>query len=124
MVPDQPTNRHAVLLSCLWTANNINIANVIFDILEQSSLQKHTTCWVFLVLYHMLYLCICIFVFACLIHGNIICDILEQFSSKIYNMLGFFGTLSYAVFVYLCMYLVNVLISLRPTHSLSYPSKG
>ena len=37
--------------------------NIIFDILEQSSFQKYATCWVFLALYHMLYLCICIFVF-------------------------------------------------------------
>ena len=51
-----------------------------FDILEQSSLQKYTTCWVFLVLYHIMYFCICIFVFVCLIHGNIIFDILEQSS--------------------------------------------
>ena len=35
--------------------------NVIFDILEQSSFQKYTSCWVFLALCHMLYLCICVF---------------------------------------------------------------
>ena len=38
---------------------------IIFNILEQSSFQKYTTCWVFLALRHMLYLCIlciCIFV--------------------------------------------------------------
>ena len=32
--------------------------NIIFDILEQSSFQKYTTCCVFLALRHMLYLCI------------------------------------------------------------------
>ena len=32
--------------------------NMIFDILEQFSFQKYTTCWVFLALRHMLYLCI------------------------------------------------------------------
>ena len=37
--------------------------NLIFDILEPSSFQKYTTCWVFLALRHMLYLCICVFVF-------------------------------------------------------------
>merc|ERR1712077_39971 len=36
---------------------------MIFDILEQSSFQKYTTCWVFLALSHLLYLCICVFVF-------------------------------------------------------------
>ena len=35
--------------------------NIIFDMLEQSSFQKYTTCWVFLALRHMLYLCICVF---------------------------------------------------------------
>ena len=35
--------------------------NIIFDILEQSSFQKYATCWVFLALRHMLYLCICVF---------------------------------------------------------------
>ena len=29
-----------------------------FDTLEQSSFQKYATCWVFLALRHMLYLCI------------------------------------------------------------------
>ena len=37
--------------------------NIIFDILEQFSFQKYTTCWVFLALRHMLYLYICVFVF-------------------------------------------------------------
>ena len=37
--------------------------NIIFDILEQSSFQKYITCWVFLALCHMLYLCIYVFVF-------------------------------------------------------------
>ena len=32
--------------------------NISFDILEQSSFQKYITCWVFLTLCHMLYLCI------------------------------------------------------------------
>ena len=37
--------------------------NIIFDTPEQSSFQKYTTYGVFLVLHHMLYLCICVFVF-------------------------------------------------------------
>merc|ERR1711989_23259 len=37
--------------------------NIIFDTSEQSSFQKYTTCWVFLALCNMLYLCICVFVF-------------------------------------------------------------
>ena len=37
--------------------------NAIFDILEQSSFQKYATRWVFLALDHMLYFCMCVFVF-------------------------------------------------------------
>ena len=37
--------------------------NIIFDTSEQSSFKKYTTYGVFLVLHHMLYLCICVFVF-------------------------------------------------------------
>ena len=37
--------------------------NIIFDILEQSPFQKYITCWVFLALCHMLYLCIFVFVY-------------------------------------------------------------
>ena len=46
---------------------------MIFDILEQSSFQKYTTCWVFLALSHLLYLCICVFVFVylCMRHLEI-----------------------------------------------------
>ena len=40
--------------------------NIIFDTSEQSSFQKYTTCWVFLALCNMLYLCICMFVYLCI----------------------------------------------------------
>ena len=61
--------------------------SIIFDILEQSSFQKYTTCSVFLALRHMLYLCILYFyfVFVRLEHGNIIFDILEKSSFKKYT---------------------------------------
>ena len=47
--------------------------NIIFDILEQSSFQEYATCWVFLALCHMLYLCICICL--CICHHHMIEDI-------------------------------------------------
>ena len=71
--------------------------NIIFYILKQSSFHKDTLYWVFLLLSHMLYLCICIFVFVLfvfvlfifvffvfphLIHGNTNVDILEKSSFK------------------------------------------
>ena len=37
--------------------------NNIFDTSEQSSFKKYTTCWVFLALRKMLYLCICVLVY-------------------------------------------------------------
>ena len=50
------------------------------NILEQSSFQKYTTCWVFVVLCHVLHLCICVFVYETL--GNISFDILRVNISK------------------------------------------
>ena len=44
----------------------LTLGNSILHILEQSSFQKCTTCWVFLALFHILYLCICVFVYLCL----------------------------------------------------------
>ena len=69
--------------------------NIIYNI------QKYTTCCVFLAPRHMMYLCIVylciyIFVFACLTQGNIIFDTLEQSPIKNY-------TSSYDVFVNLCI---------------------
>merc|ERR1712212_500546 len=103
---------------------------MIFDILEQSSFQKYTTCWVLLALRHMLYLCICVFVYLCICifvfvrsaHMNKIFDILEQSSFKKYTTCWVFLALSHLlylcicvfVFVYLCMrhLEMSVLISL------------
>ena len=64
---------HKEIVGCSNTVNaslSVNYhqcISIIFDILEQSSFQKYTTCSVFLALCHMLYLCIlylCICVFA------------------------------------------------------------
>ena len=86
------TSSYAVfvhLCICVFVFVRSARGNIIFDILEQSSFQKYTACWVFLALRHMLYLCICvfgicIFVFACLTHGNIAFDILAQSSFNKY----------------------------------------
>merc|ERR1712066_689460 len=60
-------------ICCICVFVRSTHGNMIFDILEQSSFQKYTTCWVFLALRHMLYLCICVFVHETL--GNISFDI-------------------------------------------------
>merc|ERR1711963_340830 len=75
------------------------------NIHEQSSVQKYITCWVFLVLYHMLDLCICIFVFACLIHGNIIFDILEQSSFQKYTTCWVFLVLCHMLYLCICVFM-------------------
>merc|ERR1712208_167468 len=49
------------LCICIFVFVRSTYGNVIFDILEQSSFQKYTTCCVFLALRHMLHLCICVF---------------------------------------------------------------
>ena len=61
------------LCICIFVYALLTHGNIIFDILEQSSFQKYTTCWVFLALRHMLYLCICVFVFVylCMRHLEI-----------------------------------------------------
>ena len=50
-----------VFCICMFVFACLTHGNIIFDILEQSSFQKYATCWVFLALPHMLYLCICVF---------------------------------------------------------------
>ena len=102
--------------------------NMIFDTLEQSSFQKYATCWVFLALRHMLYLCICVFVYVyfcicvfdtCEYHFWYPWTILF---SKICHMMGLYGTVNMLylciclfVFVYLCMrhLVISILISLN-----------
>ena len=58
---------------CIFVFVRLAHMIMIFDILEQSSFQKYTTCWVFLALSHLLYLCICVFVFVylCMRHLEI-----------------------------------------------------
>ena len=63
---------HKEIVGCSNTVNaslSVNYhqcISIIFDILEQSSFQKYTTCLVFLALRHMLYLCILYLYFLCL----------------------------------------------------------
>ena len=46
---------------CIFVFSRLTYGNILFNILEQSSFQKYTICWVFLALCRMLYLCICVF---------------------------------------------------------------
>ena len=122
------TNLEVCTHACTLRAHCTLHGNIIFDILEQSSFQKYTTCWVFLALCHMLYLCICVFVYLCicifvfalLTHGNIIFDILEQSSFQKYTTWWVFLALCnmlylcICVFVYLCICIWVGKVATRP----------
>ena len=57
------TSSYAVfvyLCICIFVFVRSTHGNMIFDILEQSSFQKYTTCWVF---WHFVICCICVFVY-------------------------------------------------------------
>ena len=56
------------LCICIFVFACLTRGNIIFDIIEQSSFQKYTTCWVFLALFCMLYVSICVFVYLCMTH--------------------------------------------------------
>ena len=68
------------------------------DILEQSPFKKYTTCWVFLALCDMLYLCICILYLRVWHMG--ISFLIQKYTTC---WPGSFYTLLYAVFVNLCI---------------------
>jgi len=71
--------------------------NLNFHILEPSSIQKYTTCWVFLALY---------FAFAHLTHGNIIFDTLEQsFFKNILHVESFWHFIICCICVFVYSYL-------------------
>ena len=107
-----------VFCICIFVFARLTPGIIIFDTLEQSSFQKYATRWVFLALCHMLYLCICIFVYLYFC----ICafDTWEYHFwypwtipfSKICHMLGLSGTSQYAVYVYLCILLLYLSFSL------------
>ena len=54
------------LCICIFVFALLTHGNTIFDILAQSSVHKYISCWVFLALSHMLYLCMCVFVSFCI----------------------------------------------------------
>ena len=94
------------VLCIFFVFAHLTHGNVIFYILEQTSFEIYTTCWVFLAIRHLLYLCdcvfyICIFVFVCLTNGNINFDIpLNNPLFQKYTILVLSGTLSYTIIVY------------------------
>ena len=108
------------LCICIFVFVRPTHGNMIFDILEQSSFQKYTTCWVFLALRHMLYLCICVFVYLCicifvfvrLTHVNIIFDTSEQSSFQKYTTCWVFLALCNMLYLCICVF-VFVYLSMR-----------
>ena len=74
---------------CLFVIACLTPRNIIFDILEQSSFQKYTTCWVFLALRHMLYLCICVFVFVYLCMRHFVISVLISLDQELSENIRF-----------------------------------
>jgi len=97
---------------CIFVFAILTHGNTIFDILAHSSFHKYISCWVFLALSHMLYLCmcvfvsfcICIFVFAILTHGNTIFDILAHSSFHKYISCWVFLALSHMLYLCMCVF--------------------
>ena len=77
------------LCICIFVFVRSAHGNKVFDILEQSSLQKYTTCLVFLALCHMLYLCICVFVFVYLCMRHLVISILISLNQELSENLWF-----------------------------------
>ena len=55
-----------VFCICIFVFAILTHGNTTFDILAHSSSHKYISCWVFLALSHMLYLCMCVFVSFCI----------------------------------------------------------
>ena len=100
------------LCLCIFVFALLTHGNTIFDILAQSSFHKYISCWVFLAIHHLLYLCmcvfvsfcICIFVFAILTHGNTIFDILAHSSFHKYISCWVFLALSHMLYLCMCVF--------------------
>ena len=97
------------LCICIFVFARLTHGNIIFETLEQSSFQKYTTCWVFLALHHMLYLCICVYcICICVLvrwtHGNVIFDILEQSSFQKYTTWWVFLALCHMLHLCVCVF--------------------
>ena len=75
----------------------------------ESSFQKYTTCWVFLALRHMLYLCICVFVFLYLCVRHMGISFLISLNNPLFKNMPYVGSFWHfiicciCVFVYLCI---------------------
>ena len=100
------------LCLCIFVFALLTHGNTIFDILAQSSFHKYISCWVFLAIHHLLYLCICvflslcicIFVFALLTHGNTTFDILPHSSFHKYISCWVFLALSHMLYLCMCVF--------------------
>merc|ERR1719391_1944042 len=90
------------LLIQLDRVNCADSAFIIFELLYNCfKNMPHVFFCHFVVCSVFVYLCTCIFVFACLTYGNIICDILEQSSFQKYAICWVFLALRYVL--YLCI---------------------
>ena len=86
--------------------------NLIFDTLEQSSFQNYATCWVFLALRHMLYLCFwlfCIFIFyLCVWHTGM--SFLISLNNHFFKNIPHVGAFCFFVICCVCVFVYFVFV--------------
>ena len=94
---------------CICVFARLTHGSIIFDSLEQSSFQKYTTYWVFLVLHHMLYLCILCMYFLYLRILHIEISFLISLNNPLFTNIPHVGSFWHfiicciCVFMYLCI---------------------
>ena len=98
------TNLEVCTHACTLRAHCTLHGNIIFDILEQSSFQKYTTCWVFLALCHMLYLCICAFVFLYLRFWHMGISFLIYLNNPLFKNILHVGSFWHVVICCICVF--------------------
>ena len=77
------------LCNWIFVFARLTHVNIIFDTYEQSSFQEYTTCWVFLALCNMLYLCICVFVFVYLSMRHLVISVLISWDQELSENIWF-----------------------------------
>ena len=107
------------LCICIYVFAHLTHGSIIFDTLEQSSFQKYTTCWVFLALCHMPYLCICVIGFLYLRVWHVWISFLIPLNNPLFKNIPHVGSIWHfvicciCVFVYLC---ICIFVFVRLTH--------
>ena len=93
---------------CIFVFAILTHKNTTFDILAHSSSHKYISCWVFLALSHMLYLCMCVFVSFCICilylrFSRMGIPLLISLQNPLFINIYHVGSFWHLVMLYLCM---------------------